>query len=86
MIVRTVNPGEPLSFKLIERINDAYSRTESLTVHRPLFILLVGYAGIFRFDEIQGLRVMDLSIYIERMSVFNTKRKNDQFREGHKQL
>ena len=75
MIARPVHLEESLSFKLIERINDAYSRTESLTVHRLLFILLVGYAGIFRFNEIQGLRVMDLSIYIERMSVFNTAQK-----------
>lgn len=86
MLARPLHLKEPLPLELIERINDAYSRTECLTVRRFLFILLVGYAGFFRIDEIQGLKVMDVSIYTEHMSVFIPKRKIDQFREGHTSL
>lgn len=84
MLARPMCSKEPLSLELIERTTDAYRRIESLAVRSFLFILLVGYAGFFRIDEIQGLRVMDVSIYTEHISVFIAKRKNNQFREGYK--
>ena len=44
---------------------------------------MVGFAWFFRVDEIRNLKVRDVSIFNEYMSVFIPKRKNDQYREGH---
>ena len=53
---------------------------------RFLFVLSVGYAGLFRVSELLNVRVKDVSIDDIGMSVFISQRKNDQFREGHKSV
>ena len=55
----------------------------SLADIRFLFLLLVGYAGLFRVSELLNVRVKDVSIDDIGMSVFISQRKNDQFCEGH---
>ena len=85
-LARPVQPKEPLSVDTVCRIADHYISSSSLAVIRFLFILLVGFAGFFRMDEIRNLSVNDVSICSEYMSVFVPKRKNDQYREGHTSL
>ena len=83
---RPVQPKEPLSVVTVCRIADHYTSSSSLAVIRFLFILLVGFAGFFRMDEISNLSVNDVSICSEYMSVFIPKRKNNQYRKGHTSL
>ena len=85
-LARPVQPKEPLSVDPVCRIADHYISSSSLAVIRFLFILLVGFAGFCRMDEIRNLSVKDVSICSEYMSVFIPKRKNDQYREGHTSL
>ena len=82
-LARPVQPKEPLSVDTVLRIAEYYISSSSLAVIRFLFVLLVGFAGFFRVDEIRNLTVRDVSIFNEYMSVFIPKRKNDQYREGH---
>ena len=82
-LARPVQPKEPLSLDVVLRIADHYILSGSLAVIRFLFVLLVGFAGFFRIDEIRTLTVKDVSICDEYMKVFISKRKNDQYREGH---
>ena len=82
-LARPVQPKEPLSVDTVLRITEYYISSSSLAVIRFLFVLLVGFAGFFRVDEIRNLTVRDASIFNEYMSVFIPKRKNDQYREGH---
>ena len=46
-------------------------------------ILLVGFTGFFRIDEIRNIALSDVSIHSDHMSVYVPQRKNDQHREGH---
>ena len=85
-IARPVQPKEPLFVDTVCGIADHYISSSSLAVIRFLFILLVGFAGFFRMDEIRNFSVNDVSICSEYMSVFVPKRKNDQYREGHTSL
>ena len=85
-LARPVQPKEPLSVDTVCRIADHYISCSSLAVIHFLFILLVGFAGFFRMDEIRNLSVKDISICSEYMSVFIPKRKNDHYREGHTSL
>ena len=80
-LARPVQPKEPLSVDTVLRIAEYYISSSSLAVIRFLFVLLVGFAGFFRMDEIRNLTVKDVSIFNEYMSVFIPKRKNDQCME-----
>ena len=55
----------------------------SLADTRFLFILLVGYADVFRITKILSLRVKDIIILDDFMKINLIKRKNDQYRNGH---
>ena len=55
----------------------------SLADTRFLFILLVGYADVFRITKILSLRVKDIIILDDFMKISLIKRKNDQYRNGH---
>ena len=43
---------------------------------------MAGYAGLFRVSKLSRVRVKDVSISNDGMTIFVSKRKNDQFCEG----
>ena len=46
-------------------------------------IVALGFSAMLRFDELQNLRVNDISFHATHMSVTLCRRKNDQLRQGH---
>ena len=81
---RPVQPKQPLALDTVVKIAQSYNTASaSLAVIRFLFVLLVGYAGLFRISELLNVKVKDVSISSVGMSIFVSQRKNDQFREGH---
>ena len=83
-LARPVHPKEPLKHDSIAEITLSLSyASASLADIRFLFILLVGYEGVFRISEILSIRVRDVAISYDFMKVYLIKRKNDQYRNGH---
>ena len=82
-LARPVRPKEPLSVDTVQAIADFYVSSNSLATLRFLFILLVGFYGFFRIDEINSFCLRDVTIKADHMSIYVAKRKNDQYREGH---
>ena len=68
---------------LIQDIALRFSSDNALSAIRFLFILLVGYAGFLRADEILRIEVCDVKILVDHMLVSVPERKNDQYRQGH---
>ncbi|XP_068734134.1 integrase/recombinase xerD homolog [Montipora capricornis] len=82
-LARSVRPKEPLSVDTIQAIADFCSSDISLAVLRFLSILVVGFYGFFRIDEINSFRLHDIIVDTDHMTIYVAKRKNDQYREGH---
>ena len=82
-LARPVRPKEPLSVDTVKAITNFYSSDVSLAVLRFLFILLVGFYGFFRIDEINSFRLHDIVVNTDHMTINVAKRRNDQYREGH---
>ena len=83
-LARPVQPKQPLSHDVIAEITQSLNLdSASLADIRFLFILLVGYAGLFRISEILNIRVNDVSITTDFMQINLIKRKNDKYRDGH---
>ena len=83
-LARPVQPKQPLSHDVIAEITQSLNLdSPSLADIRFLFILLFGYAGLFRISEILNIRVNDVSISTDFMQINLIKRKNDQYRNGH---
>ena len=82
-LARPVQPKEPLSVSTVQAIATHFASSSSLSDLRFLFILLDGFAGFFRIDEIRNKTLCDVSIHSDHMSVYVPQRKNDQYREGY---
>ena len=82
-LARPVQPKEPLSVSTVQAIAAHFASSVSLSDLRFLFILLLGFAGFFRIDEVRNIALRDISIHSDHMSVYVPQRKNDQYREGH---
>ena len=80
---KPIKPKEPLPLSLIQDIALRFSSDNALSVIRFLFILLVGYAGFLRADEILKMKVCDVKIHADHMLVSVPERKNDPYRQGH---
>ena len=69
MLARPVQPEEPLSVRTVQVIATHFASSASLSDLRFLFILLVGFAGFFRIDEISNIALRDVSIHSDHMSL-----------------
>ena len=82
-LAKPIKPKEALFLRLIQDIACHYHSTDTLAVVRFLFIVLVGYAGFLRADELLNLQVSDITIFYAYMSIHVPERKNDKYRQGH---
>ena len=81
---KPVQPKQPLDLETVVKVAQYYNTAlASLADIRFLFVFLVGYAGLFRISELLSVKIIDITIVHDGMSIFVSKRKNDQFREGH---
>ena len=81
---KPVQPKQPLDLETVVKVAQYYNTAfASLAVIHFLFVLLIGYAGLFRISELLSVKIKDISINGDGMSIFVSQRKNDQFREGH---
>ena len=73
---RPIQPKRPLVLETVVSIAQ-YNNTVSASLAdiRFLFVLLVGYAGLFRVSELLNVRVKDVSIDDIGMSVFSFPKK-----------
>ena len=83
-LARPAQPKEPISEHMLLEIAERYNTpSASLLALRFLFILLIGYFGLFRINEILRIRPCDIQISDSHLSIFISSRKNDQHRDGH---
>ena len=81
---KPIKPKEPLPLSPIQDIALRFSSDDALSVIRFLFILLVGYAGFLRANEILKIEVCDVKILVDHLLVsVPGRKKNDQYRQGH---
>ena len=81
-LARLALPKEPLSVDTVQAIADYYVSSVSLASIGFLFILLVGFYGVFfSQNKINSFTLRDVCVYSDHMSTYVAKRKNDQYRE-----
>ena len=83
-LARPVQAKEPISEQMQLEITEHYNKpSASFLTLRFLFILLIGYSGLLRINEVLSIRPCDTQIRDLHLSIFISSRKNDQHRDGH---
>ena len=79
-LARPVQLKEPISEHMLLEIAERYSTpSASLLTLRFLFIFLIGYFGLFRINEILGIRPCDIQIAIHICQFSPASRRSHQY-------
>ena len=82
-LVKTHKGKEPLSLETIQKLCQRFPlESSSLFDIRTLTIIVLGFAGFLRFNEISNLKCSDILIYDTHTAIFVEKSKTDKYREG----
>ena len=74
---------EPLPLETVQKLCTKFPlETSSLFDIRILTIIVLGFAGFLRFNEIANLKRSDIVIYNTHTAIFLEKSKTDKYREG----
>lgn len=82
---KTIKKDAVTSQMLIE-LCDIFSENEDLLVLRDLSMILIGFAGFLRFDELVELKCNDISFQDNYLVIQIRKSKTDVYRSGNELL
>lgn len=79
-----VKRKDVISSELLIQLCDQYVGHSNLNDVRDLSMILIGYAGLLRFDEISNLHANDIVFEESHLTLTIRKSKTDKFRAGNK--
>lgn len=83
---KPVRKKDPVSTEMLIDLCNKYNDTDDLMVVRDLTMILIGFAGFLRFDELSNLKCKDVKVFSEYLSIFIRRSKTDQYRHGQEIL
>ena len=83
ILAKATTKKEPITVSILQSlVDECGGREASLADVRTLAICLVSFAGVFRYDEIVGLKESDIEFFADHVEIFIESSKTDQFRDG----
>lgn len=83
---KPVRRKDPVDNDMLQSLCSLHKDTNDVLILRNLVMILFGFAGFLRFDEISCLKCNNILIEEEYVKLFIEKSKNDQLREGNEVL
>lgn len=83
---RPVHKKEPISKEMIIELCNKYEECNDILIVRNMLMILFGFAGFLRFDEISALTFGDVKIFEDYLVLYIRKSKTDQYRQGNEVL
>ena len=81
-LAKTPERKEPITMDVIRKVAERLHHKSSLADLQTLTLIVLGYAGFFRWNDIQNIFIDEIEFRKNYMAVFLESRKNDQLREG----
>jgi len=77
---------EPITVNMLIELCDKFINCIDLLVIRDLTMILIGFAGFLRFDELSSLKFNDVQVKEQFLVLHINKSKTDQYRQGNEIL
>lgn len=81
-----VRRKDPVHTKILQSLCLLHKDTSDVLILRNLVMILLGFAGFLRFDEISSLKCNNIFVEDEYLKLFIEKSKNDQIRQRNEVL
>ncbi|KAK3097059.1 hypothetical protein FSP39_005994 [Pinctada imbricata] len=79
---KPVNKKDPVSVDMLIQLCKIHQNSTDLLTIRRLYMILLGFSGFLRFNEIANLKCNDVNLYDSYFSLKIRKSKTDQYRQG----
>lgn len=83
---KPVRRKDPVDNDMFQSLCSLHKDTNYVLILINLVMILFGFAGFVRFDEISSLKCNNILVEEEYVKIFIEKSKNDQLREGNEVL
>ncbi|XP_063420589.1 uncharacterized protein LOC134705803 [Mytilus trossulus] len=83
---RPVVKKDPINNNILIALCSLYERSEDLLIVRDLTMILIGYSGFLRYDELTSLKCKDITVFDDYLEIHISRSKTDQYRQGNKML
>ena len=77
---------EPITVNMLIELCDKFIYCIDLLVIKDLTMILIGFAGFLRFDELSSLKFNDVQVKEQFLVLHINKSKTDQYRQGNEIL
>ena len=77
---------DPINAKDLVLLCEMYADSDDLSIIRDLTMILLGFSGFLRYDELVSIRCKDISFENEFLKLYIAKSKTDQYRDGNEIL
>ncbi|VDI32229.1 Hypothetical predicted protein [Mytilus galloprovincialis] len=77
---------DPVTSDIILELCKINEFENDLLIVRDLTMILIGYAGFLRYDELSSITCRDVKIFDDHISIFLPRSKTDQYRQGGKKM
>ncbi|KAK3104500.1 hypothetical protein FSP39_003510 [Pinctada imbricata] len=79
---RPVVKKEPITPDILCKLVERFGMSDNLYDKRIVTMCLIGYASFMRFSELSSIRISDLDLSDNKVSIFIEKSKTDKYRDG----
>ncbi|XP_061185795.1 integrase/recombinase xerD homolog [Saccostrea echinata] len=86
LAAKPVRRKDPIDNDMLQSLCSLHKDTDDVLILRNLAMILLGFAGFLRFDEISSLKCSNILVGDDYLKLFIEKSKNDQLREGNEVL
>ncbi|XP_065198970.1 uncharacterized protein LOC135830672 [Sycon ciliatum] len=84
LLARPAHKKTPITMAQLRQLVCTFDRPRLSLMHLQMLALItLGFRGFMRWDDMSRLKVTNIEVNSQHMTVFLDSRKNDQFREGH---
>jgi hypothetical protein len=77
---------DPVRTQVLVDLCTIYKDSSDLLVVRDLAMILIGFSGFLRFDQLSNLICRDIKIFDDYLKIFISQNKTDQYRHGNELL
>lgn len=77
---------DPVDSETLQTLCETYKNSTDLLVLRNLTMILIGFAGFLRYDELSSLKCKDVTVESDYLKITIQRSKTDQLREGSEVL
>ncbi|CAC5372756.1 unnamed protein product [Mytilus coruscus] len=83
ILSKPVNKKQPITAEILKSVVDTYGISHDLNNLRVCCLMLMGYAGFLRYNELANIKASNLKLFRSHLEIYIESSKTDVYRQGN---